>query len=240
MKWVLLHTAVLMLLAACGGEAPEPATDNRSDSSEASNESAPDAVPISGPPVRILAFGNSLFAGYNLGGEEGFPEVLEAQLRRRGINAEVIDAGVSGDTTAAGRQRLDFVLDNAGEPVDLAIVELGGNDILRGLPPAETRANLSAIMEELDTRGIDVLLMGMRAPPNLGADFVNAFDVIYPQLAERYGAELVPFFLEPIYRRPELIQSDRIHPTAEGVEVLVATTIEEVIDALPQAEGDGD
>ena len=168
----------------------------------------------------------------------------------------MIDAGVSGDTTQAGLQRLDFVLDRqaaasgtehgpAADPAipdpaspdpaipDLAIVELGGNDLLRGVPPAETRANLAAILGKLKQRGIPVLLMGMRAPPNLGADYVADFDSIYPELAKASGAALVPFFLEPVYDRPELIQGDHVHPTARGVEAMVAATAETVIGALP-------
>lgn len=222
--------AALAALGACGGEVSAPPAAQGDDPAAAE----PEAIRVSGPSVRILAFGDSLFAGYNLAGDEGYPEVLEADLRRRGIDARVVDAGVSGDTTGAGRQRLGFVLENAGGEIDLALVELGGNDILRGLPPAETRANLAAILAELDQRRIPVVLMGMRAPPNLGADYVSAFDAIYPALAKRYNAALVPFFLEPIYNRPQLIQRDRVHPTAPGIEALVAASIDQVVEALPQ------
>ena len=121
-------------------------------------------------------------------------------------------------------------------PPDLAIVELGGNDLLRGISPAETRENLAAILAELQERNIPVLLMGMRAPPNLGEAFVSEFDGLYPDLAERYGAALVPFFLEPVYDKPALIQEDRIHPTAEGIEALVAATADDVAAALPDAD----
>jgi acyl-CoA thioesterase-1 len=147
----------------------------------------------------------------------------------------VIDAGVSGDTSAAGLQRVEFVLGAQQAQPDLAIVELGGNDLLRGISPAETRENLAAILAELQERGIPVLLMGMRAPPNLGAAYVAEFDSIYPELAERFGAKLVPFLLEPVYDKPELIQSDRIHPTAEGIEAMVAATVDDVERALPEA-----
>jgi acyl-CoA thioesterase-1 len=222
--------AGVMALAGCGGEAQAPAAPQESAAAE------PEAVPVSGPPVRILAFGNSLFAGYNVGEGESYPAVLEAALRRRGINATVVNAGVSGDTTQAGRQRLAFVLDNADEAPDLAIVELGGNDLLRGIPPAETRRNLEAILAALGERDVPVLLMGMRAPPNLGADFVSEFDAIYPELAEASGAALVPFFLEAVYDRPAFIQPDRVHPNAEGIEALVAATQDEVIAALPPPE----
>ena len=152
------------------------------------------------------------------------------------MNARVTDAGVSGDTSAAGRQRIAFVLDSLAAPPDLAIVELGGNDLLRGVSPAETRDNLAAILAELRERRIPVLLMGMRAPPNLGAAFVREFDGLYSEVAERYGAALVPFFLEPVYDKPELIQDDRIHPTAAGIEALVAATVDDVATALPDEE----
>ncbi len=229
MRTMLPTIGLALMLAACTSETPAPPAEGEGGAVTIDE----DAVPVSGPRLRILAFGDSLFAGYNLAEDAGYPEVLEAALRRRGIDAEVIDAGVSGDTTGAGRQRLDFVLDNTGGAIDLALVELGGNDILRGLPPAQTRENLAAILAELEQLGIPAVLMGMRAPPNLGADYVGEFDAIYPALAEQYGAELVPFFLEPVYDRPQLIQPDRVHPTAEGIEALVAASLDEVIEALP-------
>ena len=183
----------------------------------------------------ILAFGDSLFAGYGLCPEQGYPEQLQPALRQRGIDAQVIDAGVSGDTSAAGRQRLRFVLDGLETPPDLVLVELGGNDLLRGIAPEQTRDNLAAILAELQKRKIPVLLMGMRAPPNLGEDYVREFDAIYPALASQYGAALVPFFLEPVYDKPALIQQDRIHPTAAGIEAIVAATADDVERALPGA-----
>lgn len=216
-----------LLLAACGSEAP------LADTPQAAID---EALPVMGPEQTILAFGNSLFAGYRLEQDEGYPERLEAVLRGRGINARVIDAGVSGDTTSAGLSRIAFVLDNAGTVPDLAIVELGGNDLLRGISPEQTRANLDGILTELAKREIPVLLMGMRAPPNYGPEFQEEFDALYPALAQRFEAALVPFFLESIYERPELIMADRIHPTAEGIEVLVAATVDEVVSALPQPD----
>ena len=143
---------------------------------------------------------------------------------------------MSGDTTAAGLQRIAFVLDNAAAKPELVIVELGGNDLLRAIPPAETRANLAAILQELAARDIPVLLMGMRAPPNLGAEFQTAFDAIYPALAQEYGTALVPFFLEAVYDKPALIQPDRVHPTAQGIIEMVAATQATVVAALPPVE----
>ena len=221
--------ALALLLGGCGGEAPPEQVED----AEIGVQSDADAVSVSGPELRLLAFGDSLFAGYNLAEGESYPAVLEAELRERGINARVTNAGVSGDTTQAGLQRIAFALEKLGTTPDLAIVELGGNDLLRGIPPEQTRENLATILAELEKRDIQVLLMGMRAPPNLGADFVGEFDAIYPALAQRYDAELVPFFLEAVYDRPELIQPDRVHPTAEGVEALVAATVDEVLTALP-------
>jgi acyl-CoA thioesterase-1 len=219
-----------LALAACG-DAPEAPAAEASEAVIAAP--VPQAVP-SGPERRILAFGDSLFAGYGLADGEGYPDVLQEALRQRGINARVVDAGVSGDTTAAGLQRIKFVLDAQQAPPELAIVELGGNDLLRGISPAETRDNLSAILAELHKRRIPVLLMGMRAPPNLGEAYVAEFDGIYPALAKRFGTALVPFFLEPVYDKPALIQQDRIHPTAAGIEAIVAATVYQVAEALPE------
>lgn len=225
--WSIMLAAAL---AGCRSEAPAP---------EASPSPRPIADaprPVSGPEIRILAFGDSLFAGYGVEEGQSYPARLEAALRARGVNARVTNAGVSGDTTAAGLQRIEFVLDGLDAPPDFAIVELGGNDLLRGISPAETRENLAAILGELQERGVPILLMGMRAPPNLGDIYVADFDAIYPDLAERYGAALVPFFLEEVYDQPNLMQMDRVHPTAEGIEAIVAATVDEVAEALPEGD----
>lgn len=221
-----------LLLAACSGEAGEAPAAAEVASAEASSPE----VTISGEERRILAFGNSLFAGYGLAEAEGYPEQLEAALRGQGVNARVIDAGVSGDTSAAGRQRLAFTLDGLETPPDLVLLELGGNDIIRGLSPAETRANFEAMLGELRSRDIPVLIMGMRAPPNYGPEFQQSFDALYSDLAREFDAALVPFWLESIYQDPSLFQSDRIHPTAPGIEALVAATLDDVRAALPVAE----
>jgi acyl-CoA thioesterase-1 len=212
-----------LALAACGNKAEptEPVTTVATSEASAAD-----------PERTILAFGNSLFAGYRLGRTQSYPARLQAALKARGINSRVTNAGVSGDTSASGLQRIEFVLDGLGKPPDLAIVELGGNDLLRGISPIETRENLNAILNELRERNVPVLLMGMRAPPNLGEAYVAAFDAIYPELAERHSAALVPFFLEPVYGKPGMTQADRVHPTAAGVDALVAATVDEVEDAL--------
>ena len=217
-------------LAACGAEAPAEQA--------AASEPPPieQEMPVIGPERHILAFGDSLFAGYRLEEDEGYPERLQVVLRASGVNARVIDAGVSGDTTAAGLQRIAFVLDNLDVKPELVIVELGANDMLRSLPPSETRENLSAILDEITGRDIHVSLMGMRAPPNLGLEFQADFDRVYADLAAEYGVPLVPFFLEGIYQRPELFLEDNLHPTPEGIDVIVAGTMDAVVDALPEVE----
>lgn len=218
------------LLAACGGEVP--AGDSAETGSDI-NAAAVATVPVMGPQRDILAFGNSLFAGYNVAKEDSYPAKLQAALRARGINADVTNAGISGDTSAAGLQRLAFTLDAQEEKPDLFILELGGNDLLRGISPEQTRANLAAMLDELRARDIAVLIMGMRAPPNYGPEYQARFDALYADLAREYDAALIPFWLEAIYQDPSLFQPDRIHPTEEGIEALVAATVDAVAAALP-------
>jgi acyl-CoA thioesterase-1 len=193
--------------------------------------------PPAGPERLIVAFGDSLYAGYGLKPGESWPAGLEKALWARGINAKVVNAGVSGDTTAAARARLAFVLDAQPRKPDLVAVGLGGNDMLRGLPPAEARANIDAILTELDKRKIPALLTGMLAAPNLGADYARDFNGIFPEMAKQHGAALVPFFLQPVLGKPELIQADHVHPTAKGIELIVADTVDDVAGALPAKAG---
>ena len=221
-----------LALAACGGETP--AADVRGGDTANANPPAAAEVPVEGPERNIVAFGDSLFAGYNVAPEDSYPAKLQAALRDAGVNAVVANAGISGDTSAAGRQRLAFTLDAQEEKPDLFILELGGNDLLRGIEPDQTRSNLSAMLDELSAREIPVLIMGMRAPPNYGPEYQADFDALYGDLAREYGAALIPFWLEDIYQSPELFQADRIHPTEEGIERLVASTLEQVRAALPQ------
>lgn len=174
--------------------------------------------------IRIVALGDSLTHGYGLPEAEGFAPRLEAWLRANGApDAVVVNAGVSGDTTAGGRARLDWSLGPEGEGgADALIVELGGNDLLRAIDPAASRANLDAILTAAGARGLPVLLAGMIAPSNYGADYKAEFDAIYPDLAAKHGALLDPFFLEGVVGAPALMQPDGIHPNAAGVEALVA------------------
>jgi len=233
MKWVGLVPVLALALAGCGSsDAPKaPPEDLKTQRASAD---APHEVPLMGEEQRIFALGDSLFAGYGLRPEESYPMRLEAALRVRGINARMVNAGVSGDTSADGAGRLAFALDAQDKPPVLALVCLGGNDMLRGLPPEQTRANLEAVLTELKRRKIPVLLMGMLAPPNLGADYRAKFDPIYPALAKKHGARLVPFFLQPVLGKDWLIQPDHLHPNKTGVEEIVAATVGEVAKVLPK------
>jgi acyl-CoA thioesterase-1 len=184
--------------------------------------------------IRILALGDSLTAGYGLSRSEGFVAQLQAALRARGIRARVLDAGVSGDTTAGGRARLDWAL--ADRP-DAAIVALGGNDLLRAIPPEATYANLDDILRRLKQRNIPALLAGMLAPRNLGAEYVEAFEGAYRRLAREHDVVFVPFFLEGVAGNPDLNQPDGIHPNARGVALMVEHILPAVEALLARVRG---
>jgi acyl-CoA thioesterase-1 len=184
-------------------------------------------------PIRLLVLGDSLTAGYGLAAEAAFPARLEAALRAEGIDAVVLNAGVSGDTTAGGRARLDWAL--ADRP-DAAIVELGANDAMRGIDPAAVYGNLDAILARLKADGIEVLLAGMHAPPNLGREYGDAFYAVYTRLVDEYEVDFYPFFLEGVAARPWLNQRDFIHPNAKGVEVIVESILPDVIDLIERSE----
>lgn len=169
----------------------------------------------------IWAFGDSLTAGYGLPPARGFTAQLEAALRRSGVAATVRNGGVAGDTAAQGRARLRWGLRGLRAAPDLVIVELGANDMLRGLPVAQARANLDAILAELGRRRIPVLLVGMRAAPNLGPDYARAFEGMYPALARSHRVPLYPFFLDGVAANRSLIQPDGLHPNARGVAIIV-------------------
>lgn len=168
--------------------------------------------------VTILAFGDSLTAGYGLSRERAFPARLEQALTLRGHRVRVVNAGLSGDTSAGGAARLEWSL---AEKPDLVIVELGGNDALRGLSPMQTEEHLAAILKRLQQDKIKTLLAGMKAPRNLGADYYNSFDQLYPRLAERFGVAFYPFFLDGVAGVAALNQDDGIHPNGAGVRVIV-------------------
>lgn len=177
--------------------------------------------------VRLAVLGDSLTAGYGLAADEAFPAQLERRLHERGIEMTVVNAGVSGDTSAGGRARIDWVL---GDDLDFAIVELGANDGMRGIDPRDMEANLAAIIESLQQRGVSVMLAGMLAPPNLGRDYADEFNAVFPRLADRYGVAFYPFFLDGVAAEPALNQDDGIHPTAEGVSVIVDRILPHVLD----------
>ena len=179
-------------------------------------------IVVKGPERLILAFGDSLYAGYGLKRGESLPDHVESLLRRQGINAKIVNAGVSGDTTSAGRKRLTFALDNLPRKPDLVMLGLGGNDVLRQIPVTETRANLVAMLDELRRRNIPVVLTGMRAPPNLGPDYAKPFDDMYPELSRKYDAALDPFVLAGVLGDRRLMLADGIHPNAKGVDVIAA------------------
>ena len=180
----------------------------------------------------MLAFGDSLTAGYQLKPGQGFAPQLEAALRKRGYAVTVRNAGISGDTTAQGRARLGWVLNSLKARPDLVILELGANDMLRGQDPATDRANLDAMLTELGKRRIPVLLAGMRASPNLGAAYTKAFDPIYAELAKKHGVPLYPFFMNGVAATPRLQLSDGMHPNAAGVAVIVKGILPLVETAL--------
>jgi len=176
----------------------------------------------------VLAFGDSLTAGYQLPPGQGFAPQLEAVLKKQGIAARVHNAGVSGDTTAQGRARLAWVLAALKAKPDLVIVELGANDMLRGLDPQQAEANLDAMLAELSRRRIKVLLAGMIAPPNLGPDYARRFNPIFARLAQKHGATLYPFFLQGVVDKPALHIGDALHPNRAGVAVIVRGILPQV------------
>lgn len=183
------------------------------------------------PPL-IWAFGDSLSAGYGLPPAQGFTAQLQAALRRAGVAATVRNGGVAGDTAAQGRARLRWGLRGLGATPDLVIVELGANDMLRGLPVGQARANLDRILAELARRRIPVLLAGMRAAPNLGPDYARAFEGMYPALARTYRVPLYPFFLDGVAANRALVQRDGLHPNARGVAIIVGRILPSVRKSL--------
>lgn len=170
-------------------------------------------------PVKIVAFGDSLMAGFGLSAQAAFPARLEAALRAKGVAADVANAGVSGDTATAGLARLDWSIPDG---TDAVIVELGANDMLRGVDPKVTRKALDTILQRLRERGVAVLLCGMRAAPNLGDDYVRAFEAVFADLARKYDVVFYPFFLEGIAAQAKFSLRDGLHPNEAGVDAIVA------------------
>lgn len=192
------------------------------------------SIAVHSEPVRIVGFGDSLMAGFGVGPGESFPEKLQAALKAKGIDAEVANAGVSGDTSSGGLSRLNW---SVPDGTTLVILELGANDMLRGITPEYTDKNLDQMLARLQQRGIPVVLAGMRAAPNLGPDYAAAFDGIYPRLAEKYGVPLYPFFLDGVAAEPRYLQSDGMHPNGSGVDQIVARILPTIEKALEAKSG---
>lgn len=182
----------------------------------------------------LLALGDSLTAGYGLNKADSFTTRLQDALTAAGRDVRVINGGVSGDTSKGGLQRVDWMF---AEKPDVMLIELGANDGLRGLPPEQTKQNIAAIIEKAQAAGVTVLLTGMMAPPNLGREYGDAFNALYPDLAEQYGVIFYPFFLDGVVADPSLNQSDGMHPNAAGVEVVVERILPSVLQALDTVSG---
>lgn len=179
--------------------------------------------------INGVGFGDSLMAGYQLPKGDGFTDQLQVALQEAGYDVAIANAGVSGDTTSGGRERLDW---SVPDTTDFVILELGANDALRGISPDITRANLTAMIKRFDERGIDVILVGILAPPNMGSDYGAAFNPIYADLAKQFDVPLYDFFLDGVITRPELMLDDGIHPNAEGVAEMVRRFMPLITDYL--------
>lgn len=187
-------------------------------------------------PYRIVGLGDSLMAGYGLGPGESIPEQLETRLRAAGHDVVISNAGVSGDTSSGGAARLDW---SVPEGTQLVLLELGSNDMLRGITPDITEKNLDGMLASLKARGVAVLLVGMRAAPNLGADYVAAFEAIFPRLAQKHGVALYPFFMEGVAADPALLQGDGMHPNAAGAAIMadkILPSVEQLVGAQAPTE----
>ena len=228
---ILSYAASLLLVQLTAACSQQPNTQ------QIAHEEPTNALKRLSPAVEtadrrlIVAFGDSLYAGYGLSQSEGFAPVLERELGKQGLQAQVVNAGVSGDTTAGGRQRLAFVLDGLARKPDLVIVGLGANDMLRGLDVDQARENLDAMLAMLKERQIDAVLTGTLATANLGADYASKFNVIYPALAKKYQVPLYPFFLDGVAGRADMALPDGLHPNAKGVAEIVRRILPTVQDA---------
>src|SRR5580704_6764523 len=212
----LAHILVLTMALTVAGSALAEGPAGNEAKSNIKNEAK---------PIKMVVLGDSLSAGLGLSANDAFPAKLQKALKDKGINVDMTNAGVSGDTASGGRDRLDW---SVGEGTQAVIVELGANDALRGTDPAVTRAALTDIVAKLKARGIAVMLCGMLAPPNYGADFAARFNTIYPDLAKSYGVPLYPFFLDGVASDAKLNQADGIHPTKEGIDIIVKNILPSV------------
>ncbi len=225
MIWKPVLAALALAAAACGAKPEPPAT-----STAAANATPATATTPASTQPRIVALGDSLTAGLGLAPDQAYPALLQARLKSAGLDYEVINAGVSGDTSAGGLERLEWALQGN---VKILIVALGGNDALRGLPADALAANLSQIIERARARQIRVILAGMEAPPNYGRDYIVSFHKVYPALAEKYQVAFVPFLLQNVAGLAELNQADGIHPTPPGARI-VADNVWAVLKPLAE------
>jgi acyl-CoA thioesterase I len=234
-----LAIALVAALAACGsrsdgGDAP-PRSQPSASAPARSAESPPAAGRANAPSrsrPRIVFLGDSLTAGLGLATTQAYPALIQQRLDAEGVDYEVVNAGVSGDTSAGGLARLDWALDG---DVRILVVALGGNDALRALPADQLKQNLATIIERAQARGITVVLAGMEAPPNFGRDYIVSFHRVYPELASRYHLTFVPFLLQGVAGSDTLNQRDGIHPTAEGARIL-ADTVWAALQPLAKGE----
>jgi acyl-CoA thioesterase-1 len=222
---VLVATTLVLSVAACGSRADDREDAGRHASAPPPASAAPDtsmapavaATPVADARPRIVVLGDSLTAGLGLRVSDSYPSLLQERLKAEGLEFTVVNAGVSGDTTAGGLARLDWALQG---DVRVLVVALGGNDGLRGLPAEEVRDNLAHIIERAQARGIRVILAGMEAPPNYGRDYIVSFHTVYPALAATYHVALVPFLLQGVAGSETLNQRDGIHPTSAGARIV--------------------
>ena len=220
--------AIVQLLTACSDQ---PAGNHGA----AQTAKVPNATAPVADGKLVVAFGDSLYAGYGVAQNESFPFRLEQALKAGGLAVQVHNVGVSGETSLGGMQRLAFTLDGLPRKPDLLLLDLGGNDMLRGLPPQHSEKNLRAILDQLKQRHIPVLLTGMMAAPNMGKDYAAKFDAIYPRLAKDYDLPLYPFFLDGVIGDPKLMQADSIHPNPAGVTLIVGKIAPMVAGLLKDA-----
>jgi acyl-CoA thioesterase-1 len=221
----LLTLALLVAAAACGDSGPEPSTPTAGSRGPATAAPARPVPERTGPRPKIVAVGDSLTAGFGLERDDSYPALLEQMLEERGYNYEVVNAGVSGDTSAGGLRRLDRALQG---DVDVVIIALGGNDGLRGLPVAELEKNINAMIDKAEAKGAKVLLAGMEAPPYLGPEYTAAFREVYRKVGEQRDVETVPFLLDGVAGRRELNQEDGIHPNREGTRKVAETVLSRI------------
>jgi acyl-CoA thioesterase-1 len=229
--WVA--AALALTAVACGSPRADDRHVARATTPAASRAAAPAKTPVP-PRPRVVALGDSLTAGLGLPISAAYPTMLEQRLKAEGMDFEVVNAGVSGDTSAGGLERLDWALQG---DVRVLIVALGGNDALRGLPAEQLEHNLAQIIERAQARGIPVILAGMEAPPNYGRDYIVAFHKVYPALASKYHVALVPFLLQGVAGSESLNQPDGIHPTAAGARI-VADNVWAVLKPIVDAQRD--